>query len=136
MLLGLQSEAGERPCGNGRVLITSSESSFFSRMLFNYPVSVYLLNFRMLPSMASVILFATCAGVGVGGGKKATQCVSSRPTYLMQSLCSGVRACGHGIPCRERGGAGLEPFLLVISSDLCAFVFPRTTLCYLSWLPR
>lgn len=37
-------------------------------MLFNYPVHVYLLNFRTLPSVASVILFAACAGVGGVGG--------------------------------------------------------------------
>lgn len=80
----------------------SSESSFFSRMLlFNYPVHAYLLHFQMLPSTASVILFAIGAGVEVGVGKEghtvcAHPCVSGYKWVVMDPL-QGERA-GHCTP--------------------------------------
>lgn len=99
----------------------NAESSFFSRMLFNYPLPVYLLNFRMLLSVASVILFAVCAGVGMSGGKKATQCVSSRPMYLMPSFCSEYKRVVMGSQARRKERWNCNPFLLFLSISMPLF---------------
>lgn len=71
----------------------NSESSFFSRMLFNYPVHIHHLSFQMLLSVTLVILFAACAGVALGGKKRATPCISSGSPYLIDACPCVLGTC-------------------------------------------
>lgn len=113
----------------------NSESSFFSRMLFNYPVHVYL----TFPNAAfCAFCNLICCSCWIGGGRRKeghTVCVlkahlvDARPCVLRTSMWSWGPTWGE----RKGGIANLSPCSFWPSACLC---FPRTALCYLRWLPR